>query len=808
MPRSREINLEGWQALIDGLLEAVWLVDPENLCILAVNRPALKLHEMSTEALIGRHVGDLAAAPEDLLFWEGLDGERPDRLLSDTLVLRVDGLPIHVVRKVSPVLIEGTLCFYLVGMSDRSEQRRVESELEKLLAELRATLESTADGMLVTDLDGAIRGYNHRFAELWALPEALLTQRDDSAIYGWMEQTVLDSVGYWEQRVAIDLEPFSESTRLIALKTGKVLECVSLPQYARGQPSGRVYSYRDMTQRFADESQLRLAAQVFEQSLDAIFITDTEQRIVAANFSFERITGFAKESVIGQLPELFVANLDNNICYQRVRDHLALEGVWQGEVWSRRQDGYAYLCLLSTVRIADERGQELHCIGFFKDLSEALAARKRIEELAYTDALTGLPNRLLLADHFDLTLKMAMRSGTPFAMLFLDIDHFKHINDSLGHHFGDRVLVLVAERLRQCLRQIDTICRLGGDEFVILLPQTSTSGAEISSMRILEAISQPYQVDEVAFSLSGSIGIALYPSDGDSMDDLIKNADSAMYVAKAQGRSCYRFYHREMNLGLLSRMKLDHAMRLALMRGAFELAFQPQLDLVSHQVVGVEALIRWHDEVLGQVPPSEFIPVAEETGTIVAIGHWVLEQAVRQAAIWYRQERGLVVAVNVSALQFQQVGFIARVEKVLNTAGLPAQFLELELTESILIRDADEGLRRLNALSALGVKLSIDDFGTGYSSLNYLKRFPIQRLKIDRSFISDLPENNDDAAIVRAIISLGHALHRRVIAEGVESEGQKQFLMQEGCDEIQGFLLAQAMPPEVLEQWLQDRDRS
>jgi diguanylate cyclase (GGDEF)-like protein len=404
----------------------------------------------------------------------------------------------------------------------------------------------------------------------------------------------------------------------------------------------------------------------------------------------------------------------------------------------------------------------------------------------------------LLTERIEYALKLAERDQSPFAVVFIDLDRFKQINDSLGHQIGDRVLVEVAERIKSCLRQADTVARLGGDEFVLLLHATEARGAEVTARRILDTLAQPLHLDDVSLTITCSLGIALHPDDGQTMSDLIKNADSAMYHVKERGRSDFRFYQPQMNIDLLSRMKLDHAMRGALGNGHFSLHYQPQVDMQRGHIYGVEALLRWRDPELGDISPARFIPVAEESGFIVTLGDWVLREAVRQGAAWRREGIALDVAVNVSALQFRQINFVERVSQVLDEFAFPHQHLELELTESLLIQDADTVLKRLDALAALGVKLSIDDFGTGFSSLAYLKRFPLHRLKIDRSFVSELPEDASDAAIVTAIINLARVMELRVIAEGVENNIQREFLLTAGCHEFQGYLCSPALPADAL----------
>ncbi len=788
----------GWQPLIEGLLESVFVVDGGDLRILCVNRSACELLGVDAKALIGRPVLELAATPEDLFFWEEVSHGLSDEILSETILRRADGSTLYVDRRISRIAVGGCDDIYLVGINDRSEQRRVEDELEKLVAELRATLESTADGILVVDLTHRIRSYNQRFAELWDIPYTLMTRRADSATHDWLARSVVDPDRYASRLEELRRSPLLEATDVIVLRSGRVLERVSLPQYARGRPVGRVFSYRDITRRLADEARLQLAAKVFSASLDAILITDGTHRVVAANSKSQQSSGYREAELIGQRTDALLYKPDDGAFVPRLLDRLQHDGYWEGELWYRRKDGSGIPVLASLVRARDE-GEAPQYILFFKDLTERLAAKKRIEELAYYDLLTGLPNRVLLSERIEFALNWSARERRSFAVLFIDLDHFKQINDSLGHMFGDRVLVEVAKRIRGCLRQCDTAARLGGDEFLLLLHDVDVRGAEATAQRILQSLTRSFMLDDITLTVTCSIGIALYPADGESADDLIKNADTAMYRAKEHGRADFRFYQRQMNVNLLARMKLDQAMRDALEHRRFRLRCQPQTDLRTGRIIGVEALIRWTDPELGEIPPDDFIPQAEESGLIIRIGNWVLNEAVDRALLWRRSGLDLVVAVNVSALQFQHADFLHSVSTALQRTGLPPSQLELELTESILVRDADEALVRLRALAELGVRLSIDDFGTGYSSLTYLKRFPIRKLKIDRSFIGGLPGEESDTAITSAIVNMGRALKFHVIAEGVETESQRRFLEQIGCDQFQGFLCSPPVDPDELE---------
>lgn len=782
-----------WQALIESMLEAVLLIDPIQFRIIAANYAAARLLEVDSSDLLNQPIVDFTTAPEDLFFWEDVAAGLSEQILSDTVIQKKDGTVLQVTRRVSLVHLDAESTFFILVLHDQSEQRHIENELEKLIAELRATLESTADGILVTDMDGKIRSYNHHFAKLWNLPTQLLTERDDNAVFTWMEKAVVNINNYHNRLDLIQHSPLLEAHDTICLTSGIILDRVTLPQYARGRPIGRVYSFRDITQKLADQARLKLASQVFESSTDAIFITDTQQLIVSTNPSFERLTLIPENQIIGLSITEFFSEHSHDDAFTLALQHLDTRGFWEGELWNRKANGHAYLCMINLIRVQDQAGDTIHYIGFFKDRTEHYTAKQKIEELAFKDVLTGLPNRLLLGERFHQAISHAERENSNFAVVFLDLDHFKQINDSLGHPFGDKVLIEVTQRLQKCIRQIDTAARLGGDEFVLLIQEANQDGAEICARRIINELKKPFSIDEINFTVTCSIGIALYPSDGTSMDDLIKNADSAMYHVKERGRSGFRFYQKQMNIGLLSRVKIDHAMRQALEYNQFRLHYQPLIDLASNTIKGAEALLRWHDKDLGEVSPAKFIPIAEETGLIIALGNWVMQTAIEQAALWQKSHPDFRISINVSALQFQQSNFVEQVAQAIHSAQVAAPTIELELTESILIRDVDETLKKLQALSELGVRMSIDDFGTGYSSLSYLKRFPIHKLKIDRSFVMHLPTDESDCAIVTSIIGLAHALKLKVIAEGVETVEQKNYLKELHCDELQGFLFSPAL---------------
>jgi diguanylate cyclase (GGDEF)-like protein/PAS domain S-box-containing protein len=783
-------------AWIDGLIEAVWIIEGEDCHVHVSNGAAQKLLKLSAEEMAGRPVTEFFTDPEDAAFWMCAVEDPSAHLRSRTRLVTPDGSVMHVERRISRIThtSQADAPAWLVGVVDCSQQQLTEYELERLLAESRATLESTADGMLVCGLDGTIRAFNRRFAQIWDVPKELLVRRDDVSVHRMVAEQLVDNEAYRGRLTEIFAQIEQNASDVLMLRSGRIVQRQTLPQFSRGRVIGRVFSFQDITDQVAAEQGLRVAARVFECSPDAVFVADAQHRIVAANPACCRMARQPIERLTGSIANDLFEDQDSGRLFTDIRAAWEGGGVWEGEVWHRRGDGSVCPVRLSWVVLRDPQGGISQTIGFFRDLSGQREAQRRIEELAFSDALTGLPNRLLLARRVDRQLSPGKRNKLPFAVLFLDLDRFKNINDSMGHQFGDRVLVKVAERIKACLRPSDTLCRMGGDEFVVHLQDADAPSAEMVAQRVLQSLAQPFLLEDMRFSVSASIGISLYPQDGATLDDLVRHADTAMFRVKERGRGNYRFYRPEMNVDLRARMSLEHAMREALARRRFVLHYQPQLQLLSGEMVGVEALIRWHDEERGNVPPSAFIPLAEESGFIVQIGAWVLEEAVRQAAAWQREGRPVAVSINVSPLQFRQADFVDRVASAIRIAGVSPELIELELTESILVQDADEALQRLHELVRVGVRLAIDDFGTGYSSLAYLKKFPIHRVKLDQSFIRGLPGDASDHAIVTAMLAMARALRFDTVAEGVETEEQRQCLLALGCVNFQGFLCSPGVP--------------
>jgi diguanylate cyclase (GGDEF)-like protein/PAS domain S-box-containing protein len=551
---------------------------------------------------------------------------------------------------------------------------------------------------------------------------------------------------------------------------------------------------------------LRLAGKVFENSTEGIIITDTKAKILQVNRAFTTITGYSETEAIGKTPRLLRSDRHDAAFYQTMWASLIEFGYWQGEIWNRRKNAEVYPEWLSIIAIRDEQGETINYLSVFADLTEKKLAEAHAHHLAHYDPLTELPNRLLLEDRLKQALTTAQHNNWLVAVLYLDLDRFKTINDTLGHPFGDKLLQAVAERLAGSIRDSDTIARFSGDEFTIVLSNVgSQHNTELIAKKVLDALADPFNLEQQEVFITPSIGIAFFPLDADNKDDMIRCADAAMSHAKARGGNNFHFYSADMNVATSQRLTMETQLRKALERNEFVLHYQPQVSLHSGQIIGMEALVRWQHPERGLVAPGEFIPLLEETGLIVPVGEWVLRTACAQNSAWLAAGLPpLRVAVNLSAHQFRQSGLAAIVGKALQDAGLAPDHLELEITESIMIQDLQTTITTLHQLHALGIQISIDDFGTGYSSLSYLKRLPISKIKIDQSFIRDICNDTDDGAIAHAVISLGHSLKMQVIAEGVETLEQLEHLRAQGCDEIQGYYFSRPLPAEAFFQLLRD----
>jgi len=574
------------------------------------------------------------------------------------------------------------------------------------------------------------------------------------------------------------------------------------PAMLQAKVAGFVELYRvkqelqdQIRKRKKSEKKLRVASQVFEHAGEGIMITDKNAVIEAVNSSFEKITGYSAAEAIGQTPRLLSSGRQSPEFYQMMWNGLIEFGVWEGEIYNRRKDGELYQEWLKIVAVKNRDGKLTHYIGSFSDITAHTSAGQRLYHLAHYDNVTSLPNRVKFKETLEHELQNARRRRSTMAVFFLDLDHFKIVNDTLGHAAGDVLLREVSKRLLDCKRDNDLVARQGGDEFTgILIDLTHVEDAAIVAERILKSLAEPIVLGKEKVYISGSIGLSVYPDDGEDAETLTSKADTAMYHAKEMGRNNYQFHTEKMYQDSVRRIDLEAKLRHAIKHEEFELYYQPQIDAQTRQITGMEALIRWNQPQEGMISPAKFIPLAEDTGLIAEVGEWVLRTACAQAQQW--QDEGippLLLSVNLSSHQFRKKDFMHILHAALSDSGFSPEWLQLELTERIIMHEDDFTIARLQTIHDAGIHLSIDDFGTGYSSMSYLKRFPLNELKIDKSFIDDVCSDEDDGVIVSAMINLAHGLNLKVIAEGVEDKSQLNWLEWHGCDAIQGYYLSRPL---------------
>jgi len=693
----------------------------------------------------------------------------------------------------------------------RAEEHRHHRELKEREDRLRLALWGSGDRFWDLDMDsGAL--------VLLSADRTRGSQREDSlSVYDWLRTNVhvddqrpiaqrLDdhitgkaSLFESEQRVRMG----GGEQWIWVLARGKIVE-----RNEAGRPLRICGTARNITASREAERERRIAQEVISSMGEAVTVTDLDFRFVSVNPAFTRITGWQEHEVRGRSASLLNCAQHSPEHYQTLRDTIQREGQWRGELWQRRKDGEEFLSWLQTSGVRDAQGERTHFVQVITDITERKRNEQELRYLANYDTLTGLPNRTLLSERLGHAVVRARRGGRKVAVLFLDLDRFKHVNDSMGHAAGDRMLKAAGSRLRDNVRDGDTVARIGGDEFTVVLEDLVDAGeAERVAQKLISAFEQPLELEDGQdVVISPSIGVSLYPDHGQTPTDLIKFADTAMYQAKDRGRKTYMVYTESMDAAARLRATMIGALRKALERNEFSLVFQPKLSLLDERITGVEALLRWHSEELGEISPATFIPIAEETGMIVEIGDWVLVQACSQLAAWYRAGlRDISMSVNVSVLQLLRGELTQRLCDVLAESDMSPSQLELELTESMVMANAEQSITTLRQLKAVGVTLSIDDFGTGYSSLSYLKRLPIDTLKIDKEFVGDITTDPDDEAITATVINMAHSLGLNVVAEGVETAEQVEYLREQGCDEIQGHWLSRPLPAAQCFAFLRER---
>lgn len=820
-PSFVETPLDGLRALAAGEVDAyvgvlgvnTYLAAQQGISNLKVNA-AIDMRNNGQRFAVRSDWGEFASlidrALKTITAQERADFNQPWISVSAERVAIIDYTPL--LKRYWPWVLGAGALVVLAALAMVLMNRKLQHELarrERAWAEsevrFRATFEQAAVGIAHVAPDGHWIRVNRRLSEIVGyLPEELLsktfqdiTHPDDlEADLQQLKRTLAGEIhGY-----TMEKRYFHRDGHTIWIKL-----TVSLVRHADGQPDYFISVVEDISEQHRLAVARQQAAAVFESTREGIIITDLQRRIQTVNPAFSDITGYSAEEAIGKTPAMLRSGHMSEELYQGMWESLHVLGHWQGEVLNRRKNGELFPELLTISTVRDPAGQPTQYVALLTDLSRLRQSEAQLAHLAHYDPLTDLPNRLLVQSRLDHALDTAQRENGRLAVLFIDLDRFKDVNDSLGHPVGDELLVAIAQRMRARLRESDTLARLGGDEFLVVLEDIHRpeDAAEVAQglIRLQDAPIRLPSGHEVYVGVS--IGISLYPNDGDSTTELIRQADAAMYQAKSQGRNTFRFYTAALTEAADQRLAMEGRLRRALQAGEFVVHYQPQFVAATGEVVGCEALVRWQDPDGGLVPPANFIPLAEDTGLIVPLGRWVLETACAQAQAW--REAGvadLVMAVNLSGRQLQQRDLVSVVAEALERSALPPDRLKLELTESMIMDHGDEAIALLHSLKALGVSLSIDDFGTGYSSLAYLKRFPIDEMKIDRGFVRDTPDNASDAEIVATIVAMGRNLKLRVVAEGVETQQQLDFLIGLGCNACQGYLVSPGLSAADFERFL------
>ena len=760
------------------------------------NRAAAVLLGYADGELVHRRIDELLA--QDVALSSKLNRKS---LRNDEYVFASKtGERVELTLSIAPVLRDGQSAGAVILGRDIRDRKRAEREVLQAVTLLQSTLDSTADGILVIGSDGHVVSYNQRFVEMWRISSEVMESGDDRRVMRAIAEQLTASDEFARTMHSLAAQPEAESFDLLELKDGRRFERYSIGRRVENIADVRVWSFRDVTARFVAEAALRESEiryrLLFEQNAAGVCVSRLGGEIIDCNATFAALLGFRRDQLIGQeMATLFVRGEECVELRQMLGNIGSLNSV---EVELRRADGTALWVLENLVLVGDSLTGVVHATVV--DISDRKRAEEQIEFHAYHDVLTHLPNRKLFTDRLRHALTHAKRAGKSVAVMFIDLDHFKTINDTLGHTAGDELLLEMAKRLRDCVREDDTVARLGGDEFTIILADLRhPEDALLIAQKILDAVQKPLSVSGMPVTTSASVGISLYPVDGTDAEALLRNADSAMYRAKEAGRNTYQLCTDEMKRRAMERLSLETRLRSAIRDEQLMLAYQPQIDLLTGQTIGVEALVRWNDPERGVIEPSAFIPIAEETRLIVPLGEWVLRTACRQTKEWHDLGAGpLRVAVNLSARQFQQHDLVDMMRSVLDEVDLDPSALELEITETTAMQNADVSVEVLRALRRIGVGISIDDFGMGYSSLNYLKRFPISAVKIDRAFVNDLATDEGDAAIVSAVIGMARSLRLRVVAEGVENAAQFAFLRSRKCDEAQGFYFSRPVSADEL----------
>lgn len=796
------------QTLLDSMAEGMFGVDMRGNCTF-VNQACLKLLGYKRpEDLLGRHLHELihhhhavgTPYPTETCRVYLAHNENRDCHVDDEVFWRSDGSPLPVEYWSYPVRGDGRIVGSVLTFQDISERRQADEKLLSARKLLENVINTVPHNVFWKDRQSRYLGCNMVFARNAGLdgPDDIIG-KDDYAL-AW--RAFADQYRRDDVEVMTTGIPKLHIIEPINMADGehRWLDTSKMPlRDSQGEIIGMLGVFQDVTERLRAEEKLSQAAKVFESTMEGVVITDAGGNIVAVNPAFTEITGFSEEEALGKNPRIRQSGRHDESFYNAMWSSILQNGSWRGEIWNRRKTGEIYPEWLTISSVNDETGNIINYVGVFADISQLKHSEAELDYLAHHDPLTDLPNRLLLSARLDHAIQHARREGISVAVLFLDLDRFKTVNDSLGHPAGDKLLRIVASLLSANVRNADTVARVGGDEFVIVLEGISdTRYVSDVAKKIQIALNKHFDLDGQDVFVSVSIGISIYPEDGRDATTLLKNADAAMYQSKEEGRNTIRLYNAELTQKAQERLILETELRRAIEKQEFLLHFQPQVDVASGAIIGAEALVRWQHPESGLIPPNRFIHLAEETGLILPLGEWVLSTACAQLQTWLAEGiPPVTLAVNLSPRQFHHQDLVKQLRTILDATGIPPTLLELEITESAIMEQGEKVTITLHSLMDLGVKVAIDDFGTGYSSLACLRRFPINTLKIDQSFMCDIPHDTSAKEIVVTIIAMAHNLRMKVLAEGVETQEQLAFLQRHGCDAYQGFLTSRPVTAET-----------
>jgi diguanylate cyclase (GGDEF)-like protein/PAS domain S-box-containing protein len=797
-------DIQAMQVLIDALPVAVFVKDAESKFQL-MNKACENQWGMSFSDLQGTDASQFFPSEQMKFFIEkdrevfagGCQVDFEEPFWSASLKQNRFG---HTFKK--PVYDESGKPLYLICITNDITERKASEEALKVREErFHILFDRASEGILLITSQGKFVACNNSFAHMhgYTVQEMLALNIKDL--------DTPDSAQHVPERMkrifagesfTFEVENYRKDGSVFPMEVS-----ASLIDFG-GEQLIQTFS-RDISERKLSEERLRVLAVAFETH-EAILITDANANIIKVNHAFQDVTGYSSEEVLGKNPRILSAGRQDKDFYVAMWKQLLGPGTWTGEIWDKRKSGQVYPKWLTITAVKDKSGKTTEYVAIFKDITEHKRAEEEIYNLAFYDVLTKLPNRRLLLDRMRVALTASARTNHNGAVLFLDMDRFKTLNDTLGHEYGDLLLIEVAKRIQSCVRDVDTVARMGGDEFVILLENVdevedaALQKVAVIAEKIRSSLAKPYMLNKKEQYSSPSIGVTLYRGNEESEESLLKKSDMAMYQAKDSGRNAVRFFDPAMQMAVLTRAEIEADLRHAVPNRELHLYYQIQLDS-QLRPFGAEALVRWIHPKRGLVSPAQFIPIAEDSSLILDVGCWVLEEACRQLGVWANNEqtRDLILAVNVSAKQFKQYDFVEKVAAALRTYDVMASRLKLELTESVVLNDVTDVVAKMHALKAIGVKLSIDDFGTGYSSLSYLKRLPIDQIKIDQSFVRDIAIDPNDAVMVKAIIDLAGNFHLNVIAEGVETQAQLDFLKVNGCMAFQGYLFSKPVPIDQFE---------